>query len=124
MSASTYVYVTEMQALASGGTMPGGGMLAQKDGDMPPIDMNAAVATAGPTATGMPAGAMYEVATDDMPAGDMRPAISSSTLRDMPGGADGDKRGRRRHAEWQHACHRRRHASLTGKFSHATVRGS
>lgn len=87
MSASTYVYVTEMQALASGGTMPGGGMLAQKDGDMPPIDMNAAVATAGPTATGMPAGAMYEVATDDMPAGDMRSAISSSTVRDMPEGA-------------------------------------
>lgn len=87
MSASTYVYVTERQALASGGTMPAGGMLAQKDGDMPSIDMNAAVATAGSEATGMPAGAMYEVATDDMPVGDMRSVTASSTVHAMPQGA-------------------------------------
>jgi hypothetical protein len=87
MSASTYVYVTEMQALASGGTMPGGGMLAQKDGDMPSIDMNAAVATAGSTTTGMPAGAMDEVATEAMPVGDMRSATASSAVQTMPGGA-------------------------------------
>ena len=85
MSASTYVYVTEMQALASGGTMPGGGMLAQKDGDMPSIDMNAAVATAGSTTTGMPAGAMDEVATEAMPVGDMRSATASA-VQSMPGG--------------------------------------
>lgn len=86
MSASTYVYVTEMQALASGGTMPGGGMLAQKDGDMPSIDMNAALATAASATTGMPAGAMHEVATDDMPVGDMRSSIASSTVQEMPSG--------------------------------------
>lgn len=75
------------QLQSSYDAMPAGAMQGHGSGEMPQVDMNAAVANVSTETAQMPAGSMMAEAGGDMPAGAMEAAVSAaSSPQDMPRG--------------------------------------